>query len=263
MRAIRLLHPLLVLPPPDGGKYLLLAGHRRLRAARKLGWSEVPVEVVDVDALKAELVTIDENLVRKNLSPIERGRQLARAKEIYEELYPETRHGGSRRGRSKSHGGNLNQEPKAFVERAARITGRSKRSNSRDIKVAECGAPALHAAVEAGSIKIADAERIAGLPLEQQEIEVAKITGRKERAQRDDTAPASSASVVTQPMVSSPVVLAEAVLKAALQFQVAIKDGQIADPERVLELAQQVRDILNEVTLAVRTKYPMKMARMV
>ena len=87
MRAVGLLHPLLLLPATDGGTYELLAGHRRLRAARKLGLSEVRVEVVHLDDLRAELVTIDENLVRENLDSIQRGRQMARQKEIYEHLY--------------------------------------------------------------------------------------------------------------------------------------------------------------------------------
>ncbi len=85
--------------------------------------------------------------------------------------------------------------------------------------------PALQAAVEAATVKITDAERIAGLPAEQQEIEIEKITRRKEQTQRDETAPAPSSteSAVTQP-VSSPVVLIEVVLKAALQFQESIKN---------------------------------------
>ena len=158
----------------------------------------------------------------------------------------------------------MNPEPKSYVEREAHLSGRSKRSISRDIKVAEGGVPALQAAVEAATVKITDAERIAGLPAEQQEIEIEKITRRKEQTQRDETAPAPSSteSAVTQP-VSSPVVLIEVVLKAALQFQESIKNGQITESVRVLEVVQQVRNILNEVTLAVRTKYPMKTAGMV
>lgn len=261
---IGFVHPLLVLPRTDSGIYELLAGHRRLRAARKLGWAEVPVVVFATDDLRKELATIDENLARKNLNSIQRGRQMARQKEIYEHLHPETRHGGSRRGHSKRHDGNLNPKPKSFVDHVADSSGRSKRSVSRDIKVAECGAPALHAAVEAGIVKTADAERIAGLPVEQQEIEVAKIIDeKKQRAQRqrDDTPPPSSSTeVAVAPTVASPAALAEAVLTAARDLQVAIKQCEITEPERILELNQQVRDILSEVTLFVREKNAMKTA---
>ena len=58
----------------------------------------------------------------------------------------------------------------------------------------------------------------------------------------------------------SPIALAEAVLKAAVQFQMSIKDSEITEPERILELAQQVRDILNDVSMFVRAKHPMKTA---
>src|SRR2546427_1324989 len=146
MRAIGLLHPLLVLPPTDGGTYELLAGHRRLRAARKLGLSEVAVEVVDVDALQAELVTIDENLVRKNLPPSEEGRQHKRAKGIYERLFPQTQHGGARN--ANGHDGHL----PPYVKRAAKATGKSERTIRRKIKVAESGSPTLNAALDAGTV---------------------------------------------------------------------------------------------------------------
>lgn len=59
-----LLHPVVV--KSDG---TLIAGHRRIEAARRLGWSEMPVTVLDVeDLLSAER---DENEVRKNFTPSE------------------------------------------------------------------------------------------------------------------------------------------------------------------------------------------------
>lgn len=38
---VGLLHPILVFPADSGGRYKLLAGHRRLCAARQLGWEEI------------------------------------------------------------------------------------------------------------------------------------------------------------------------------------------------------------------------------
>lgn len=59
-----LLHPVVV--TKDG---LLVAGARRLEAAAKLGWEEVPVTIVSVDdLLSAER---DENEVRKDFTPTE------------------------------------------------------------------------------------------------------------------------------------------------------------------------------------------------
>src|SRR5436305_11984673 len=90
---VGLLHPILVLPPDDEGHHQLLAGHRRLRAARRLGWEEVPARIVTLDGLRAELAALAENLVRKPLPLGEELRAIARAKSIYEQLHPETKPG--------------------------------------------------------------------------------------------------------------------------------------------------------------------------
>jgi len=68
---------------------IILAGARRYQALLNLGYTEAPVMVVDRNALEKELVSIDENLVRKDLSKIEIESHLRRAKEIYQELHPE------------------------------------------------------------------------------------------------------------------------------------------------------------------------------
>lgn len=67
----------------------LLAGARRYQAIKELGWDEVPVHVVDRQALEQELISIDENLVRKPLTKLEFERCLNRGREIYEKLNPE------------------------------------------------------------------------------------------------------------------------------------------------------------------------------
>ena len=66
----------------------LLAGARRFQAAQELGWEEIPVQVVDRDALVQELISIDENLVRSPLQKIELERLLNRGREIFEALNP-------------------------------------------------------------------------------------------------------------------------------------------------------------------------------
>lgn len=67
---------------------VLVFGLHRLEACRKIGWQEIDAEVVcDGDALRAELAQIHENLVRAELTALERAEHLARAKEIYEALH--------------------------------------------------------------------------------------------------------------------------------------------------------------------------------
>lgn len=66
----------------------LLAGARRLQAAKELGWDTIPAQVVERDSLEQELISIDENLVRAPLSGLELERSLNRGREIYEGLNP-------------------------------------------------------------------------------------------------------------------------------------------------------------------------------
>ena len=53
------------------GKYELIAGERRLRAAQLAGWKKIPVLVKDVDEETAAVMTTTENLQREDLNPIE------------------------------------------------------------------------------------------------------------------------------------------------------------------------------------------------
>ena len=69
----------------------IIAGHHRYAAVVSLGEETIPAEVLTLDALRLELTTIDENLMRSGLSPAEEAWQVARRKVIYEELHPETR----------------------------------------------------------------------------------------------------------------------------------------------------------------------------
>lgn len=78
----------LIAPLVISEENVILAGARRYQAMLNLGFTESPVMVVNGNALEKELVSIDENLVRKDLSKIEIESHLRRAKEIYQELNP-------------------------------------------------------------------------------------------------------------------------------------------------------------------------------
>lgn len=55
----------------DGGRYKIVAGERRYRAARMAGLTELPVVILDVDELEAMEMALVENLQREDLNPIE------------------------------------------------------------------------------------------------------------------------------------------------------------------------------------------------
>ena len=55
-----------------GDRYQLIAGQRRLFAARRLGWGSVPVRVLEVDDRQMSEIAIVENLQRRDLDPLEK-----------------------------------------------------------------------------------------------------------------------------------------------------------------------------------------------
>ena len=57
-----------------GNRYELIAGHRRIRAARIRGWARIKTIVVLMDDQQAELATLTHNEGRKDLSDFERGK---------------------------------------------------------------------------------------------------------------------------------------------------------------------------------------------
>ena len=67
---------------------VILAGARRYQALLNLGYTHAPVVVIDKGELERELISIDENLVRKDLNKIEIEGHLRRAKEIYQSINP-------------------------------------------------------------------------------------------------------------------------------------------------------------------------------
>ncbi len=68
-----LLQPVIVRARPEG-RYELIAGERRWRAAQRLGWSKIPAVVRDVDDRALLTLALIENLQRDALSPLDAAR---------------------------------------------------------------------------------------------------------------------------------------------------------------------------------------------
>lgn len=109
--------PIAVANGTDDGTYNLISGLRRLRACEILGspvWAVVMEPGRDLDQLDAQLF---ENWRRKELDVYEVGQGLARRRELYEAIYPES---ATEPGKKKKRGKGL---PERFAVVAARELG--------------------------------------------------------------------------------------------------------------------------------------------
>ncbi|MCS6766114.1 MAG: ParB/RepB/Spo0J family partition protein [Candidatus Protistobacter heckmanni] len=77
IRAQGLMQPILV-RAVDGGKYEIIAGERRFRAAALAGLSEVPVLVKQVADQSAAAMALIENIQREDLNPLEEAQGIQR-----------------------------------------------------------------------------------------------------------------------------------------------------------------------------------------
>ena len=126
MDRLGLLNPITL--SPTG---VLLAGWHRLQAARLLGWEAIEANMVSLDELDGELVQIDENLIRAELSVLERAEHLQRRREIYEVLHPEAAR--PKAGRPKANSEIIS----GFPADASRKLGVTPRSVRHDLQIAD------------------------------------------------------------------------------------------------------------------------------
>jgi len=116
------LQPIDLMKRPDG-TLELVDGKHRLRAAELLGWEHISAHVRDMDGETVRLRQIDANLIRRELSPLDRAAFLAARKDHYEMLYPDTKKGGDR---GNQHTGGRQTVKFTFSQDAAEKTGLSR-----------------------------------------------------------------------------------------------------------------------------------------
>lgn len=66
-----LVQPVVVRPAPEPGRFELIAGERRWRAAQRAGLNEIPIVIRDVNDRTALELAIIENVQRADLNPVE------------------------------------------------------------------------------------------------------------------------------------------------------------------------------------------------
>ena len=109
-----MIHPIVV--REFGTQYELIAGYRRLKAAESLGWTEVPITVIQPkDTLEQFDISMEENLKRKDFSALEMCELLIQRKRLWEKI-----HGPIKNGRPTEEE-KLLPNGKSFFEEASVI----------------------------------------------------------------------------------------------------------------------------------------------
>jgi hypothetical protein len=101
-----------------------------------LGWQKITACILPLDEIDAQLAEIDENLVRNEMTQLERSEQMARRKGLYEAKYPATKQGSAP---GKAGGGKVAKtaEHATFAKDAAAKTNQSARTVRKDVQIAK------------------------------------------------------------------------------------------------------------------------------
>lgn len=107
-------------------KPVLVAGARRLKACKQLGWTEIDATVVELYDIDLKLAEIDENLIRESLTHLQRGEHLAQRKHIFE-----------MKGGGNKIPTNAGERTEGFAKDASDKVGLTKRAINQDIAMAK------------------------------------------------------------------------------------------------------------------------------
>lgn len=129
LRDMGIIQPIAVSTTDEPGRYLLLAGGRRLQAARVLKWTSIPARIYQgpLTELEVREIELEENIQRKDMTWAEVCRLRVQIHELKQQLYGEAE-GGVRT--------DLGQEKKGWSLRdTAKLLGASVGSVATDIKL--------------------------------------------------------------------------------------------------------------------------------
>jgi ParB family transcriptional regulator, chromosome partitioning protein len=143
------MQPVLV-RPVTGGKYEVIAGERRTRAAKLAGLTEVPVLVKDVPDEAAAVMALIENIQREDLNPLEEAQGLKR----------------------------LIDEFGLTHDQAAQAVGRSRSAASNLLRLLNLTAP-VQAMLMAGDLDMGHARALLALDATQQILAAGEVAAKK------------------------------------------------------------------------------------
>lgn len=202
--------------PLAGSGYQIVAGHHRVAACRALGWTEVDAIVVTAAShLNAELLEIDENLCRSELTASQRAQAIKRRKAIWEALHP-----AETTTSCRSLGGRGNTD---FASETAAVSGDNVRSVQRHIARAEALGDDLPRVIGTSLDKGVELDALAKLP----EADRAELIERAQAGEKVSARDAAPAAPTPKPVPAAPA------LTPSMRLQMALLHGI----ERMLESA--------------------------
>lgn len=218
------LQPLVVTPADSLGKYMLIAGERRLRASELAGLKKVPVIIREADEHDRLALAIVENVQRADLNPIEEA-------ESYQRLMDEF---------------NITQDE------VAKQVGKSRSGIANTIRLLELPAE-VQKAVADGKIKVGHAKILAGLEtVAEQEAYAEQILNKNlsVRQLEEETKSAKKKRQPSRGQSFDPVREAqEEMLRERLGTKVSIKkSGEKGQIQIQFYSMEELQRLLNELT---------------
>lgn len=186
--------------------FRVVAGQHRVHAARLLGWTHIQAFTIpkEVQYLDVELIEIDENLCRSDLTPAQRAASVKRRKEIWEalgrevelevaQLEPPQDGKGQQVGQLvppvKKHGRRQELE---FAAETAELTGENKRTVNRQLARAEALGDDLHRIAGTSLDKGVELDALKDLPDEERKELIEKaVKGEEVSARKPKTKPST------------------------------------------------------------------------
>ena len=182
--AVRIVESMVIDGEEWGAVPVLIYGRHRLLALQSLGREVVECEIYEVDDLHAELMEIDENLARSELSPAEEAMHIARRKVIWETMnsgktIPTIQDGPGR--------------PKEFAAEVASVTGNSKRDVNLKVARARDLGPDINRIVGTSLDKGVEMDALISLPAQERE----SLIARAEAGEKVSARPAPNTKPIT------------------------------------------------------------------
>lgn len=169
--------------------FQIVAGHHRVAAARALGWTEIDAIVDTAEHLQAELMEIDENLCRAELTASQRASAIKRRRQIWGALHPEEIQVGKVCPPESATG--YKQPPpqeKGFAASTAAVSGESKRAINQHLARAEALGDDLERVTGTSLDKGVEMDALAKLPEPERKDLIARAEAGEEVSARKTTA---------------------------------------------------------------------------